>query len=264
MIQQCRFSPRVNHFKEGFIDKWKLKEYDSKEEPTVFVGVYDKEDIDVIKEHKGFKVLLPTGALDLQQNQKYIHTLFQDKNMFFIKCWWAKYPYSSRVKNIKVPMKDYSLFQPNELGDKIYCYLGVYDNRKDYGSELAEKLQKQIPFEIIYGFRDQGKNLPVDKLKEQFYDKCFLNLNFSITKVGGFTSVNELAFMGRKSITTSNRREDFLITFKKEESLPDIVKRESKKIGTIQHSLMNNHFVGEEWLDLDFWVKTNKLINYRK
>jgi hypothetical protein len=255
MITQCRFSPRVEHFKEDFLHKWNLVDYSNLEEPCVFVGYYNQEDVTAIQKHNGYKILLPTGTVDLQKNQTYVNTLYQDKKVFFVKCWWASYPVSVKVKNIKIPMKDYSLFQPNELGDKVYCYLGVEGNKNEYGFKLAEEVKKKIPFEVIYGFRDQGKNLPIKKLKENFYDKCFVNLNFSLLKVGGFTSVNELGFMGRKSITTSNRRENFLINFKKEENISKIILKESKKIGTVQPNLMDNHFVGEEWLDMSYWFR---------
>lgn len=253
VISQFKFSPRVSHFEEGFKERWNLRPYDNPDDPCVFVGIYDEEDIVAIKKHKGYKVLLPTGTLDLNKNQEYINDLFNDKKMFFIKCWWASYPASKRVKSIKVPIKDYSLFEPNPLGDKVYCYLGVSRNKHEYGYELAEWLKKQIPYEIIYGYRDPEIDLPIEKLKEQYYDKTFVNLNLSTSKVGGFTSVNELAFMGRKSITTSTRREKFLINFRKKESIIKIIEKESSKIGTIQPNLMEGHFIGDEWLDINFW-----------
>jgi hypothetical protein len=255
MIKQCRFSPRVEHFKEGFVNRWNLQDYFNEEEPCVFVGLYDKEDLQAIQEHKGIKILLPTGTLNLKKNQEYIDILLTEKDIFFVKDWWTRYPKRYNVKKINIPMKDYSLFKSNELGDKIYCYLGTQGNKIQYGFKLAEKIQQETSFEIIYGFRDSGKDLPIEKLKTEYYDKCFINLNLSLLGVGGFTSVNELAFMGRKSITTSGKREKFLINFKKEDRIKNIIERESKKIGTIQPSLIDDYFVGDEWLDVDYWIK---------
>lgn len=254
MITQCKFSSRVEHFKKGFIDRWKLKDYTDLKQPCIFVGIYDDEDFKSIQQHKGIKILLPTGTLDFKKNQEYIDTLLAYKDIFFIKDWWTKYPRKANVKNINIPIKDYSLFKPNELGDKVYCYLGTEGNKVRYGFELVEKIKQETSFDILYGFRDFGKDLPIEKLQRECYDKCFVNLNLSLSGVGGFTSVNELAYMGRKSITTSNKREKFLINFKKEESIKRLIDRESRKIGTIQPSLIEDYFVGDEWLDINFWI----------
>jgi hypothetical protein len=254
MIKQCKFSNRVKHFKNDFLIRWNLNDYSNNTDPCAFVGLYDKDDLEAIKNHKGIKIYIPTGTLDFKQNQLYINDLLNEKDIFFVKDWWTNYPNKQNVKNINIPIKNYSMFEPKKLGDKIYCYLGVEKSKIVYGFNLVEKIKKETPFEIIYGFRDFDKNLPIEKLKNDYYDQCFLNLNFSTSGLGGFTTVFEFAYMGIKSITTSNKKEKFLINFEKEEDIKNIIKKESEKIGTIQQSLIDDYFIDKDWLNINFWL----------
>jgi hypothetical protein len=69
-----------------------------------------------------------------------------------------------------------------------------------------------------------------------------------------------MGLMGRKTIIKNNyintiQRIDFpnFIYYETIDDIVKIINEESKKIGTIQPSI-NAHNVGDEWLNLNFWI----------
>ena len=71
------------------------------------------------------------------------------------------------------------------------------------------------------------------------------------------TTVREMGLMGRKTITIRKKRHYNYHCIINCDSIDDIIEtinEESKKIGTIQSSI-NSHTVGDEWLNLEYWLK---------
>ena len=44
-FNQVYISDCLSHFKEGFINKWGLKEYTNPNKPSIFFGLYSQQDI---------------------------------------------------------------------------------------------------------------------------------------------------------------------------------------------------------------------------
>lgn len=254
-ITQCLFSRSIKHFEKNFKSKWELDDYYDINEPCVFVGLYTEKDFDNIKNHKGFKVVIQTGCRDLNVNSIFINELANHDNIYFVHTFYSNFPRHANVKKVNIPMQDYSMFTPTIMGDKVYSYMGVQTTKYRYGYDMVMELQKMIDFEIILGFRDRGVNKPIDVLKKECYDNCFVNLNFSPSGMGGFTSVFELAHMGRYSISTSKMDRPMLLKFKTLKQAAKLIEKESKKIGTLPNSLIESYFIGNEWLSIDFWKK---------
>jgi hypothetical protein len=248
MINQCRFSKSVAFFQEDFMKKWNLVPYHNTNAPAIFVGVYRPEDVAAINNHKGFKVVCNTGKL------RDIFLNINPKNVVVTATMGGCVDTSNDILKLKYkfktcsfPIKDFSSFKPNPLGEKVYCYLGNESGKFVMGYEIAKQVQKRIPFEIIIGM--QGNSM--DFVKQNFYDKCFINLKPSVT--GGLTSATELAYMGRYTI--SNSITPFCKKFNCVDDIIKIIYQESVKIGTIQPSVVGDFFTtGNEWKEVKFWL----------
>jgi len=147
-----------------------------------------------------------------------------------------------KVKSVNVQMKDYSDFQPTVLGDSVYCYVGDTAQKEYYKHSMAERLKARIKHPIIYGFIDKSKpeTLTNQHLIDNLYSKCFVNLQLSTH--GGRVGIIEMGYMGRKTILYGT-----------EESIISQIEAESKKIGTLQPSVITDNFFENDWQDLNFW-----------
>jgi hypothetical protein len=116
----------------------------------------------------------------------------------------------------------------------------------EMGYQFVLELKEYIPFRIIYGY--QGNS--INYVRDHFYNECFVNLKPNI--VGGFTTAQELAYMGRKTI--SNSKASFCIPYKNVKEAARAVMEEAKKIGTIQPSCIGDYFnIDKEWKQVAFW-----------
>ena len=100
-------------------------------------SLYSDKDRSVLANHKN-KSLVIWGGKDMsyEKSLTLVKSLVDKK----ISATWV-YPgffskildnYNIKHKKIYIPIKDYNPFQPEVLGDKIYCYKGVLGNRGDY------------------------------------------------------------------------------------------------------------------------------------
>lgn len=249
IIKQAFVSPDIKFFKKGFLDRYNLLDYFNDDEATVFFGARSSSDL--INKHKGYKIILPATPTDYPYIDNYDKTLFICSEDYLL-------PDGVKRKSITPEIKDYSLFEPSIMGDKIYTYTGFKDGW-DHTSEIIKEIQKRIDFEIITTDHTKiGDYHDIGYLKTNYYDKCFLNLNF--TGGNGLGTTIELGLMGRKTIfkngTSNSIQRLNLPNFIDYNDIDDIVKIiliESNKINTIQEPI-NAHNVGDEWLDLDFWL----------
>jgi hypothetical protein len=70
-----------------------------------------------------------------------------------------------------------------------------------------------------------------------------------------------MGLMGRKTITMTNveyYKYNCIINCSNIEEVIEVINKQSQKIGTIQPP-MNSHTVGDEWLNLEYWLGNNKL-----
>jgi len=246
MVEQVRFSSGIIFFKEGFMNRWGLKEYYDKDKPCYFAGVYRQEDVDAINNHRGLKIVWNAGDIrpfftDINPKNVIVHQHSDGINHSILG---NKYI----IKKCRFEIKDLSQFKPNPLGDSVYCYLGKQKFRDLYGGAEVDELAKLCKFNIITTFIGH----PMDWLIENAYNKCFVYFKPGLT-VGG-TSAIELAYMGRKSI--SNTKENMYIPYKNIYEVLQIIDEESKKIGTIQPNTLPDNFydTGNEWLNEKFWI----------
>lgn len=245
-IKQCRVSTAITHFKQGFQNKWDLTDYKNSAEPCVFVGVYTSADVEVIKNHRGFKIVIFCGRDILNFNK------FEGDDCWFVTGVFGKEleMYGSRVKVLQIAMKDYSMFKPVPLGNKIYCYMRSPESRYSLNYSLLERVMKRIGKDrFLIGYLGH----PMETVINKFYSKSFINLQFN--PVGGLTSVYEMAHMGRKSV--SNYASPFTLSYQDEDDIIRIIDAEAQKIGTVQSEVseqaVNNLKSSDDWLNTEYY-----------
>ena len=267
-ITQACIGPSVTFFKKNFLTRWNLTEYHDINKPCVFLE--GGKSSTLIQKHNSYKIIIPVHPFDLPNanivtNYEKVFIISPPLPRQYTQIY---YPVELKTKNIIVELKDYSLFKPNILGDKIYSYTGHEGRDSTSGGwkhpwriDKLQAIQKKINFEIITTDHARIEDYhDINFLKENFYDKCFLNLNFSIraphSPYGphGMSTVIEMGLMGRKTIMN----EDYykfpsILGHSNDSHIVDLINQESKKIGTVQPSMNAHTVVDDEWLDTDFW-----------
>jgi hypothetical protein len=249
-IRQAYVAPKINFFKKEFMDFNGLVEYYNEYEPAIFFGI--NSSVNAINNHKGIKILLPSEPLDISDRINY-------ENAFLICSENYNIPSHVNRRNITPRIKNYDIFKPNVMGDKIYFYSGFKNGWNHKNEEIISIIKNKTNFEIITTDHNNLQDYyDIKYLKENFYDKSFININ--MTDGNSLTTAIELGLMGRKTVfrnkyTNNIQRLEFpnFISYENIEDILDIISNESKKIGTIQEPI-DAHNVGDEWLDLDFWL----------
>lgn len=245
LIKQISVSSGMWFFKEGLVNKWSLQEYYDPTAPCIFFGARGQEER--INNHQGFAFVHFINPHD-PISMKFIN-LNRD-NLFFFDDPYIDPNYKIKKKNVLIQFKDFSMFQPNTLGDKIYCYAPTENALK-----RLNKIQNKIKFEILIAggntLEQVKKYKSIEYIKEHYYDKCFLNLN--LTGLGGMTTLREMAYMGRKTIGNSLYKFPSFIPYKDDNHVVELINEEAKKIGTVQPAIIS-HNVNDEWLNVDFWT----------
>lgn len=251
-FKQAYVSNILPHFKKGFMEKWGFKEYTDPNSPAVFLGIYSQQDMNVFRQHKSYKIL-HFGGNDLHPPQ--INLVKNESKVFLVGYGWIGEVFrinNLRYKEVIIPLKDFSEFTPTVLGDKIYIYKGIYGDRPDYfkWQKVVEPLQKTFGKDrIIF-----TNHKPIEQLKEEYYNNCFVYVKPN--ERGGSTSMWELGHMGRKTITFNQGDVPNVLNYKSFDEIVSHIKNEESKIGTLQNEVSEqtkNIFVGEEWLNLDFY-----------
>lgn len=253
-FEQAIVGHTIQFFKKGFMGRWGFTGYIDQYKPVVLFGFRNGKYI--YENHKSYKIIIPSTTDDLpnfnelKNNEKTILVIDRVKYPnYYI-------PENVTVKHETIEIKDYSIFRPNVLGNKIYYYSGFKNGWSGrWGEDIIKEIQKNIDYEIITTSHINKNDMYDEKyLKEYFYDKTFLNLNLS--KGNGMTTVREMGLMGRKTITMrkdNHYKYNCIVNCESVEEIIKNIKKESKKIGTIQDS-MNSHTVGDEWLNVCYWL----------
>lgn len=248
-IEQVYISHHVTFFAKEFMKLWGLREYDNANDPALFFGCYDHREIEVIKAHRGFKLVMPTGegsslAFAPEDN---VHVVSSPALVIPDK------PDYLNCKELVIPVKDYSLFKPEPLGDKIYCYQGrgTEGCKRKYNYALLKELMQELGEDrFLIGY--QGHT--IEEMIEQFYKPSFINLQ--LNPQAGFSSTLEMAHMGRYSIC--NITAPFCFNYG---CLDDIISHAKREIYVPYEyiregiSKQANYFLhySTDWLYTEYW-----------
>jgi hypothetical protein len=247
IINQVRVANEVIFFAKDLMKKWNLKEYYDINKPCLFFGVYNDNDVNLIKRHNGLKIVWFTN----HDTKKLINNFIGVDNLVINYTAGLEIPNGINFKKTSIAIKDFSTFQPTPLGNKIYCYIGNGHTGNKHGYPIIKEIEKKIDFEIIYGKLGH----PLEFIKDNYYNNCFLNINITESGRSGLTTLTEMGFMGRYSISNTKDQFPCVIRYTDIEDIITKINIESKKIGTIQPSLLENHFyTGDEWKNSEFWL----------
>lgn len=246
----------VYPFSKLLMDRYNFTNYYNNELPCFFWGVLGE--VDKINAHKSLKIVKFLTPSDCDV----ICSLINDENLFIITDPFIKEKGNYSFADLEFEYKNYDIFKPKTLGDKIYCYMR---DPIEFQKKTMEEIQKKINYEIIYGGEVSNAQYynSLETLKEDYYDKCFLSINLSSRH--GYTTVRELGYMGIKTIMKSpynfpsilqlkNTITNFDFKYMQHDQFEiiELINSESKKINTIQKSL-NCHNINDEWLNVSFW-----------
>jgi len=258
-INQVRVSNSLSHFKESFLNRWELKTYYNPNEPAIFFGLYLKEDWEVLKNHKSYALIVWGGNDQSIDAFKRVKQLCKNRLLgspayrpSMIEIFEnIQYPF----REMKLPLKDYSIFKPTKLGDKIYVYNGWKYSRNDYfkwESDIKPVIKEFGEERVIF-----TKNQKIEDLIENYYKKSFVFIKPE--PKGGSTTMWEMGHMGIKTISKGQGNLPHVIDYKDKDHLIDLIKKEECKINTIQEGLANlvskQLYSSSNWKLLDFWIK---------
>jgi hypothetical protein len=199
-IKQAYVSKSLDRFKNRFITNTKLNEYHNIVHNCIFFGLYNIEDIKILKNHKGIKVII-WGGTDCDPRYDIRIT-----NVNIIKQFDAIHISISEdlhdrlnnydIKNERIYLSTVyeKIFKPNYMiGTKIFIYNGQSkQNEHIYGKEVYEEIVRRLPeYEFYYS---NQLNVPYEKMPE-IYSECFVGIRLT-THDGNANTVLEMGLMG--------------------------------------------------------------------
>jgi hypothetical protein len=244
-ITQTRFSESVRKFEKDFCELWNMTGYVDVDAPCFFAGVYNKHDVEVIKKHRGLRIVWFCGGDRFEAHNFAGHDII----VLWMDYIEAYLPPGIKTKKAFFPIKDSSMLTPGRLGDKMYMYIRELDakHKAFFNYDLSQRVSEKSGFDILYGIYRYN----IHEVKKIFYDNCFINLQF--VPEAGRTTSRDLALMGRHSI--SNWNSEHCLPYKGIDDILRHIERQSKKIGSIQSSLLGDIYdTGEEWKNVNFWI----------
>lgn len=239
-ITQAYVSKSVADF--PFHQIYSLDDYNCAGMPSVFFGCYRFEDVHVINNHFGTKVILWTGqdALDFDAHgfelKGPITHLTAHPKVFDLL--------NKKFSNVNLvkPASFLNSIHPKKLGTKVYAYCP--SSAPEYhGFEIIGRL----PFEIIIG----NGSIPQTEWRtraDEFYSDVFCGLCLS-SFAGGGTSIIEMGLRGIPVITNVFKL-PHCHQWESEAHVTSLIERFKRHIGTTKR-----HLAQQVWESLDHEYK---------
>lgn len=247
-IEQGYISKSVEDF--PFLTSYGLRNYTDSLKPCVFFGCYRSEDLEILLRHNGLSVVFWCGqdAVDFTEWSmiKHIHHVTYHRHIYELL--------KDKIKIHLLYPKDFGTkVEITPLGNKIYAYVPA-SCPSYHGMEIIEQLKTE--YEIIIG----DGSIPQDEWRagrcNEFYNPSFIGLMLS-PFAGGGSSIIEMGLRGRRCITNVFDL-PHTIPWRSVEDVENIIKKESKKIGTIEMEISNQvqAFLDKgEFLDTEFYER---------
>ena len=278
VISQIRVSTAFKFFEKDVMDKYHLKRYYARDKPCLFYGVVSKDDIQIIMQHEGIKIIVFCGSDSIltKENITKLNKLKNINNTYFIaiSSFIEKDLREMDILYQSVPLcitNNIEQFQPITKGQNIYIYTSIV-NSKLYGSHIFIPIIEKFPYigfiiatnpkHYDYNRRyAQGilKNCGTYRTREELinvYKTCFLCLRLT-SHDGAASTVYECGLMGIPSV--HNGKHPSAIRYRNVADVINIIKEERKKIGTMDRELAERMVeystLNPEWLTMKFYTK---------
>ena len=200
-VKQGYISKTLSHLKERFLNKYNLTDFNTFNEPCIFFGIYNEDDITILKRVKKDKYII-WGGTDLDMNYSNRVTNFKIiKSIQNIKKHFA---ISSNIENrmiklklnykrIKFNLLNENYFYPVTIpGNNIFIYNGITKgNEYIYNDKMYKIIQNKLPhFNYIYS---NTLNLSYENMAD-VYKQCFIGLRLTKND-GNANMVQEMIYM---------------------------------------------------------------------
>ena len=199
-VHQAYISKPLHHLKNRFLDKYNLVDFHSFKDPCVFFGMYNNEDINILKRLKNEKFIIWGGTdLDMEYPDRvakfniiksipitkhYAISSNMEKRMIKLKLKYEKIEFNLINEN---------LFYPITLRENsIFIYNGFTPGSEHiYNEDIYKNIVKKLPdYNYIYS---NTLNLPYENMPD-IYKKCFIGLRLT-NKDGNANMVQEMNYM---------------------------------------------------------------------
>lgn len=206
---QLRTSSTIQSFHETFQRKFNFKNYTSTEIPTLFFGVYKKNDIYTIAKHSGKKIIWygGTDATYTQLTEAIKPYLNDGKTVVVAESKWIENDLDKagiRYQKISFCLDDLYAWNPKPLGNSLYWYKG---NTSQFRKDYLKEVRKAFP-DLNIIIHDNNTVLRAEMPK--IYEQCFANVRL-LDHDGMSMTVAEMSLMGRVSIW--NMKTPFSVPF---------------------------------------------------
>jgi len=261
-VKQVYVSSALRYFREKFRKTYNLKNYHNHYAPCFFLGIYNTNDISIIKNHRGYKIVCFGGSdiLKFSQKQLDIRELTRCKNITFV----AESNYIAKhLKKMKVPytfipispaITNPNTFKAVEKGPNVCIYSGIV-SPDFYNIKLCMQIISRIEglnaivvtnpqrYKYIQNNKRVKLDYPRNKVKsyntlgeliKNCYSKSFLCLRLTKND-GNSATVNELGLLGIR--TVHNGSQPSAISYKNAADVERIIREEMKTIGTTDTEL---------------------------
>lgn len=195
-IQQCYISKSVHDF--PFKETYKLIDYTDQDQPCVFFGCYNPEDLETIRTHRGLAVIWWCGqdaltfkdwiSLDLPN----IFHITERKNVKTYMDWCCVGCTLTAITDLGVKG------EPMERGDKIFAY-APKSSPQYHGIKIIEEL-KGLGYDILIGDGSVIQSEWRAGVLDDYYSQCYIGLVLS-PFAGGGASIIEMGLRGIPCIT---------------------------------------------------------------
>jgi len=215
IVQQLPISQILGHVKQGYVSNglqslnsrfmkhFDLQPLHSFDEPCVFFGVYDDNDLTILDTHKGLRYIIWGGEdanpANGQANAtlREVAVLHNVVHLAISKCLYHRLS-EQKFSPIYVDFNlvDKSLFYPglkSELGRSIYIFNGQTPGREHiYGKSIYEAVMKRLP---QYHYILSNQTCVSYESMPAIYKQCFIVLRLT-SRDGNANSVQECEAMG--------------------------------------------------------------------
>lgn len=200
-VKQAYVSKSLQHLENRFLKCFNLKKFITFNEPCIFFGIYNQDDLTKLKRVKKEKYIIWGGTdIDINFNGR-IEFINQVKQINNIE---KHYSISSNIQmrmqklnitneRLKFSLLDKNLFKNISFGgEHIFIYNGISEgNEEIYGKSIYSNLIKKLPrFKFIFSNK---LNVSYDQMLD-IYKKCFIGLRLTIND-GNANMVEEMNYI---------------------------------------------------------------------
>ena len=225
-----------------------LSDYKFLNLPVLIFGVYDKEDIDIVANHKG-NIFIMYGGTDcssiFENRKRNIKEIMEKKpNAIYIstsKCIFNRLNNYciKHVVHLENDMVDYNYFSRiSNLGDKIYIYDG--NSKSDpriYNKKIVDEIIALLPqFQFVRTSNIKSR-IKYDEMK-QFYEQFFIVLRLT-EQDGGSETTKECNAL---EIPIVHNQSDSGLKWRTRDDIIHHIKREYKKHQTNKSQIIISIF----------------------